>query len=62
MRADLLKVAVQRWNAVMGSLTGVAGAAEKLAKIGGALETLQQANQTIDELPRPPIVASIDEI
>jgi len=53
VRADLLKVAVQRWNAVMGSLSGVADASEMLAKVGGALEALRQANQTIDELQRP---------
>ena len=53
VRADLLKVAVQRWNAVMGTLGGVPGAADKIARVNGALETLQQANQTIDELQRP---------
>ena len=48
VRAELLKVAVQRWNSVMDSLAQVGDAQEKLGKLSGIIEQFAQHSQMID--------------
>ena len=57
VRAELLRVALTRFSAVMCELAGGGLEAEEvLAKVGAQLEALRQHNEAIGELQRPAMV------
>merc|ERR1712097_137815 len=61
-RAELLRVALGRWNSVLASLDGVRDASERLAKLGGLLDSLTTHARALDELQRLALVDPLTRV